>query len=147
MARDAAIHYLLAEHTVAEAQRLQVALGQIRRASGDYPGKLLVIDPHRMRSYSKRQMRRYRGDPKAKPYKVAPTFFALDPDTHQPVCFTTATSARTATTAAIELLGPGRGDPGSAARPNPGPGRPGASDARNCSSTFSSTRPSISWCR
>ena len=36
---------------------------------------------------------------------MAPTFFALDPDTHQPVCFTTATSARTATTAAIELLG------------------------------------------
>jgi hypothetical protein len=36
--------------------------------------------------------------------KMAQTFFALDPDTHQPVCFTTATAARTATTAAIELL-------------------------------------------
>jgi hypothetical protein len=36
---------------------------------------------------------------------VAPTFFALDPDTHQPVCFTVATSARTASTAAAELLG------------------------------------------
>ena len=57
-----------------------------------------------MRSYSKRQMRRYRDNHKSKPLKVAQTFFALDPDTHQPVCFTTATSARTATTAAIELL-------------------------------------------
>jgi hypothetical protein len=57
-----------------------------------------------MRSYSKRQMRRYRDNHKSKPSKVAQTFFALDPDTHQPVCFTTATSARTATTAAIELL-------------------------------------------
>jgi len=101
---DATIHYLLAEHTVAESQRLQVALGRIRRTSGDYPAKRLVIDPHRMRSYSKRQMRRHRGDAKASSYKVVPTFFALDPDTHQPVCFTTATSACTATTAAIELL-------------------------------------------
>lgn len=105
VAGDVAIHCLLAEHTVAESQRLQAALGRIRRASGDYVAKLLAIDPHRVRSYSKRQMRRYRDDQKSKPFKVAPTFFALDPDTHQPVCFTTATSARTATTAAIELLG------------------------------------------
>jgi hypothetical protein len=82
VASDVAIHGLLARHTVAEAQRLQVALGRIRRASGDYAGKLLAIDPHRMRSYSKRQMRRYRDDQKSKPFKVAPTFFALDPDTH-----------------------------------------------------------------
>ena len=36
VASDVAIHGLLAEHTVAESQRLQVALGRIRRASGDY---------------------------------------------------------------------------------------------------------------
>jgi hypothetical protein len=35
---------------------------------------------------------------------VAQSFFVLDADTHQPVCFTTATSARSATTAAHELL-------------------------------------------
>jgi hypothetical protein len=104
VASDMAIHNLLSQHTVAESQRLQVALGRIRRASGDYQARLLAIDPHRVRSYSKRQMRRYRDDPKAKALKVAQTFFALDPDTHQPVCFTTATSARTATTAAVELL-------------------------------------------
>jgi len=50
VASDVAVHSLLAEHTVAEAQRLQVALGRIRRASGDYAGKLLAIDPHRMPS-------------------------------------------------------------------------------------------------
>lgn len=104
VASDVAIHELLAKHTVADAQRLQVALGKIRRASGDFAGTLLAIDPHRMRSYSKRQMRRYRDNAKTKPFKVAPTFFALDPDTHQPVCFTTASSACTATTAAVELL-------------------------------------------
>ena len=104
VASDTAIHTLLAEHTVAEAQRLQVALGRIRRASGDYAGKLLAIDPHRTPSFSKRQMRRFRDDQQSRPYKVAQTFFALDPDTQQPVCFTTATSSRTATVAAIELL-------------------------------------------
>jgi hypothetical protein len=104
VASDVAIHDLLSGHTVAEAQRLQTALGRIRRASGDYVGKLLAIDPHRVRSYSKRQMRRWRDDQKSRPYKVAPTFFVLDADTHQPLCFTTATSARTATSAASELL-------------------------------------------
>jgi len=104
VANDVAIHGLLEERTVGQSQRLQVALGRIRRASHHYTGRLLAIDPHRMRSYSKRQMRRYRDNHKSKPLKVAQTFFALDPDTHQPVCFTTATSARTATTAAIELL-------------------------------------------
>ena len=104
VANDVAIHGLLEERTVAQSQRLQVALGRIRRASHHYTGRLLAIDPHRMRSYSKRQMRRYRDNQKSKALKVTQTFFALDPDTHQPVCFTTATSARTATAAAIELL-------------------------------------------
>ena len=104
VANDVAIHTLLAEHTVAESRRLQIALGQIRRTSGDFAGKLLAIDPHRTRSYSKRQMRRFRDDVKVRAYKVAPTFFALDADTHQPVCFTIATSAQTATRAAIDLL-------------------------------------------
>ena len=104
VANDVAIHDLLKERTVAQSQRLQVALGRIRRASHHYTGRLLAIDPHRVRSYSKRQMRRYRDNQKSKPLKVTQTFFALDPDTHQPVCFTAATSARTATAAAIELL-------------------------------------------
>jgi len=104
VASDTAIHDLLAQHTVEQAQRLQVALGRIRRVSGDFQGKLLAIDPHRVRSHSKRDMRRYRDDPQSRAYKVAPTFFALDADTHQPLCFTTATAACTATTAAIELL-------------------------------------------
>jgi hypothetical protein len=105
LACDSTIHQLLDAHTVLQAQRLQIALGRIRRASGDYCGKLLAIDPHRTRSYSKRNMRRYRDDEKSRPFKVGQTFWALDPDTKQPVCFTTATSARTATHAAVELLG------------------------------------------
>lgn len=101
---DQAIHDLLAEHTVADSQRLQIALGKLRLASGDFRGKLLAVDPHRVRSYSKRQMRRHQKTPDSKPIKVTQTFFALDADTHQPVCFTTATAARSVAQATPELL-------------------------------------------
>jgi hypothetical protein len=104
LATDVAIHHLLAERTVEQTQRLQVALGKLRRASGHFAGNLLAIDPHRLRSYSKRQMRRHRSNSHSRPTKVSPTYFVLDPETHQPVCFTTSTSARTVTTASMELL-------------------------------------------
>ena len=103
LATDAAVHRLLAEHTIAEAQQLQLALGKLRRASGHFRGLLLAVDPHRVRSWSKRQMRRHACRDQ-KPTKVAQTFFCLDADTCQPVCFTTATSARSAADAAPELL-------------------------------------------
>jgi hypothetical protein len=104
IASDQAVHGLLNEHTVAQSQRLQVALGKLRRVFGHFQGKLLAIDPHRVRSYSKRQMRRFRDNARSRPTKVSQTFFALDPDTHQPICFTTASSSCTATQAAMELL-------------------------------------------
>jgi len=105
VASDAGMHHVLAERTVAQTQQLQVALGKIRRVSGDYKGTRLAIDPHRVPSYSKRRMRRRATRQEAKPVKTAQTFFLLDVDTHQPVCFTTGTASRTATAAAIELLG------------------------------------------
>jgi hypothetical protein len=49
-------------------------------------------------------MRRRRERENTPATKVAQTFFLLDADTGQPVCFTTGTAARTATTAAIALL-------------------------------------------
>jgi hypothetical protein len=104
LASDVAVHELLAAHSVAEAQRLQIALGHIRRASEHYAGKLLAIDPHRVRSYSKRRMRTHRTDNATRPVKMAQTFWALDADTRQPVCFTTASSSRTVTQATPELL-------------------------------------------
>jgi hypothetical protein len=104
LASDMAVHELLGARTVADSQRLQVALGKVRRASGHFQGRVLAIDPHRVRSFSKRHMRRHRLDEAARPAKTAQTFFVLDADTHQPVCFTTGTSARTAASAAEELL-------------------------------------------
>ncbi len=104
LASDKAIHELLNGHTVAEAKALQTALGQIRRASGHYIGKVLAIDPHRIRAYSKRQMRRHKLQENTKPVKVAQTFFCLDADSKQPICFTTSTSSTTVTQATPELL-------------------------------------------
>lgn len=101
---DQALHDLLEARTVTDAQALQVALGKLRRASGHFAGRLLVLDPHRIKSCSKRQMRRHRGPGAAKPSKRAQTFFCLDAETHQPIAFTLASSARTATQATPELL-------------------------------------------
>ncbi len=99
VASDQAIHDLLEAHTVPEAEALQVHLGLLRRARGHYKGKFLAIDPHRMRSYSKRQMCRYRGDDVSKPFKVAQTFFCLDGESKEPVCFTSGSSALSVTQA------------------------------------------------
>jgi hypothetical protein len=95
VARDASIHLLLAEHTMAEAVRLQVALGQLRRASGDFQGQLLAVDPHRVRSYSTRQFRKHAKNAGERPCKMAQTFWLLDAQTCQPLCFMTGTASRT----------------------------------------------------
>jgi len=104
VASDYAIHDLLRVHTVHEAEALQVALGRIRRASGHYVGKLLAIDPHHMRSYSKRQTRRHRHKENEAAVKTTQTFFCLDADSKEPLGFTIGTSARTATQATPGLL-------------------------------------------
>jgi len=104
LATDTAIHHLLAERTIDKTQELQVALGKLRRASEHFAGRVLAMDPHRVRSYSKRQMRRQRSNSHSRPMKNSPTYFVLDGDTKQPVCFTTSTSARSVTTASMGLL-------------------------------------------
>lgn len=104
VATDSAIHHLLDSQSVAESQRIQIALGKVRESLGHFKGKILVIDPHRMKSSSKRQMVRRQKDPESGPEKVAQTFFALDAETKQPLCFTTASSARTTAQATPELL-------------------------------------------
>jgi hypothetical protein len=104
VASDIAIHNLLATRGVADAEALQIQLGMLRRARGHFPAKVLAIDPHRVRSYSKRQMCRYGGDPASRPYKIGQTFFCLDAETHQPVCFTSGSSSISVSQATPPLL-------------------------------------------
>ena len=104
VATDTAIHELLNERSIADTMRLQAALGKIRRASGHFSGRLLAIDPHRVKSYSRRVMPQRVEIQGTRPSKQAQTFWVLDADTCQPVCFTTATTARTVAEATPELI-------------------------------------------
>jgi hypothetical protein len=104
VAADGTIHDLLQARSVADSEDLQVALGKLRRASGHFQGTLLAIDPHRVPSYSKRRMRERVEREGRRPQKMAQTFWALDAVTHQPVCCTTATAARSVVTATPGLL-------------------------------------------
>ena len=101
---DVAIHDLLDAHTVAHAQQLQIGLGKLRRASHHFGGTLLALDPHRILSYSQRQMRRHRFHAEEKPAKMAQTFFLLDCHTGQPLCFTLSSAAQSVSQATPELL-------------------------------------------
>jgi hypothetical protein len=104
VAADAAVFELLRQHTVADSQRLQVALGKLRRASGHFQGRLLAIDPHRVLSHSRRRMRERVERGGSRPAKMAQTFWILDAQTQQPIAFTTATAARSVPVATPELL-------------------------------------------
>lgn len=106
VASDQAVHDLLDAHTVQEARELQLALGRIRRARGHFGAQLLAIDPHRIASYSQRQMRRHRPSHKTenKPGKCCQTFFALDAQTQQPLGFLCASSSITVSQATPPLL-------------------------------------------
>lgn len=119
VATDPAIHHLLRELTVAQAIQLQVALGKIRLSFGDFQGKLLAIDPHRRISHSKRQMRERVEKRNSRPFKMAQTFWILDADTFQPVCFTTGTASRSAVDATRGTDGSSANHPPAAARANP----------------------------
>ena len=101
---DTVFHELLNAHTVAQALQLQVALGKLRLASGHFSGRLLALDPHRLVSYSKRDMVQRRPSANEPATKQAQTFFLLDADTGQPICLTNASSAPTATEAAQDVI-------------------------------------------
>jgi hypothetical protein len=103
LAGDVAVHGMLDEHSVAEAETLQVSLGKLRRASGHYAGQLLLIDPHRAPSSTQRHVRKRRKERGSKPVKMAQTLFCLDSG-GQPLCFTTANSSQTVSQATPRLL-------------------------------------------
>lgn len=101
---DGAIHALLGSRSALDSIQFQLALGKLRRAGHHFGGQLLAIDPHRTVSHSKRQMRRHRFDPRDKARKMSQTFFLLDCETNQPVCFVLGSSSATATEAGRQVL-------------------------------------------
>lgn len=101
---DSALHDLLEAHTVPQAEQLQLGLGQLRRASGHFPSPVLALDPHRLVSYTRRDMVARRPQANQPPAKQAQTFFLLDVKTRQPLCLANTSSARNLTVATRELL-------------------------------------------
>jgi hypothetical protein len=75
------------------------------KVSGNLAGiwLLVAVDPHRVKSHSRRRMRQ-RARRGGRPEKQSQTFWLLDADTHQPVCFTTATAATSVVDATPRLL-------------------------------------------
>jgi hypothetical protein len=104
VATDQAIHKLLDEHTFAEAASLQLATGQLRQARGDYPGQLILLDPHRIATWSKRQMQLKKATRRSRAGKVAQTFFAIDAESGQPLGFGMGSSAVTTSQATLPLI-------------------------------------------
>jgi len=101
---DTAIHQLLAEHTVQDAQNLQVTLGKLRSASQHYQCQAIALDPHRMLSFSKRDMPKRSVSRRKRPKKNLQLFFALDVDTSQPIACTMGSASITTTHGTKDLL-------------------------------------------
>jgi hypothetical protein len=101
---DTAIHELLNKHTMAEAHTLQIALGKLRYANNHYSGQYVLIDPHRIQTWSQRGMQPKKARPKAPPRKTVQTFFAIDGQSGQPFSFGMGSSSVTINQATIPLI-------------------------------------------
>jgi hypothetical protein len=104
VATDRSIHDLLDQHSIGEAESLQLALGHIRHVRGHYPGELILIDPHRIKTWTKRQLPLKKANISAKAGKMLQTFFAIDGDSGQPYGLGIGSSSLTVTQATPPLL-------------------------------------------
>ena len=104
VATDGSIHQLLDRHTVAEAESLQLALGQLRCAQGDYPGDLVLLDPHRIQTWTQRNVPLNKPKKTASTRKTIQTFFAIDGESGQPLGCGLGSSAVTITQATLPLV-------------------------------------------
>ena len=104
VATDRSIHELFDQHTVDEAESLQLALGQMRQCRGHYPGKLVLIDPHRIKTWTKRQLPLKKANISATVCKVLQTFFAIDGDSGQPYGFSIGSSSLSVSQATPPLV-------------------------------------------
>lgn len=104
VASDGAIHQLLNKHTVADAEALQIALGKLRYACGHYPSQLVLLDPHRIETWTQRNVPLNKEKSTAKPRKTIQTFFAIDGQSGQPIGCDMGSSAVTITNATLNLV-------------------------------------------
>lgn len=104
VASDYSIHELLDRHTVGEAEALQVALGKLRYARGHYPGKLVLLDPHRIQSWTKRHVPFSKAKKTGPAQKVLQSFFSIDGDSGQPLGSSLGSPGVTISQATLRLV-------------------------------------------
>ncbi len=104
VATDYSIHQLFDRHTCSEAEALQQTLGKMRYALGDYPGDIILIDPHRIQSWTQRHAPLNRAKKSAPTRKTLQTFFAINGQSGQPLSCALGSSAVTITQATLRLV-------------------------------------------
>lgn len=104
LATDQQVHKLLDTRSVADSIGLQQALALSRYSRGHYGGNLIAMDPHRIKSTSQRVMPMKRKNPDAPATKMLQTFFALCPETGQPIGCGIGSAGQNTTKATIDLL-------------------------------------------
>lgn len=101
---DEQVHELLDKHTISEAHELQETLAIIRNNNGHYQGDTIAIDPHRIVSTTQRIMPKKKKQPEEPARKMLQTFFAVDTQTGQPICFEIGSPGANTSIESVELL-------------------------------------------
>lgn len=104
VAHDSTVHQLLDQHSIADANALQCQLGQLRYASGHYPSRVILIDPHRIKTWTKRNTPLNKANTKAPTRKTVQTFFSIDSKSSQPLACSMGSSAVTTSQATPPLV-------------------------------------------
>lgn len=105
LATDKQIHLLSDELSVRQSLDFQLALAHKRYALGHYQGEaILVFDPHRIPSATRRIMPKKKKKPDQKAQKMMQTFFCNHALSGQPIGFTLASPGVCATKASLELI-------------------------------------------
>jgi hypothetical protein len=106
LATDESIHYLLDGQTMTDYEPLQQGLLQLRGLDNHYTdsASVLVLDPHRMGSSTKRMMPHKKKSPGRPSKKMMQGFFCNDIYSGQPLGFTLSASGKTCSQATVQLL-------------------------------------------
>lgn len=106
LATDESIHYLLDGYAMANYEPFQQSLLQRRDAAGHYTeaARVLVFDPHRMGSATRRMMPKKKKSPGKPARKMMQSFFCNDISTGQPLGVSLSASGKTCSQATGQLL-------------------------------------------
>lgn len=105
LASDKTVHEILDGNSVRAYQNLQATLMKLRDLAGHYNNnRLIALDPHRVKSTTRRRMPKKRKSPGRPATKMLQTFFALDALSGQPLGFTVGSSGKSTNAASMQLI-------------------------------------------